>query len=65
MFHVIEDIEGSLLAKGKFEPIRIKSKNIETLKTLIKEEINFRYHPVLKPKRIYFRFFKEDSFKIK
>ena len=65
MFHVIEDIEGTLLAKGKFEPIRIKSKNIETLKTLIKEEINFRYHPVLKPQRIYFRFFKEDSFKIK
>ena len=65
MFHIIENSDGTLLAKGKFEPIRIKSKKLDTLKTLIREEINYRYHPLLKPKRIFLRFFKEDSFKIR
>ena len=65
LFHVFENSEGELLAKGKFEPIRIKSRNLNTLKKLITEEINYRFHPKLKPRHIRLRFLKEDLLKIK
>ena len=65
LFQVIENSDGEFLAKGKYEPIRIKSKSLETLKKLITEEINYRFHPKLKPRRIRLRFLKEDLLKIK
>tara|TARA_B100000683_G_scaffold214356_1_gene209507 strand:+ start:111 stop:992 length:882 start_codon:yes stop_codon:yes gene_type:complete len=64
LFQVFENSDGELLAKGKFEPIRIKSRNLDTLKKLITEEINYRFHPKLKPRHIRLRFLKEDLLKI-
>ena len=59
LFQVFENSDGELLAKGKFEPIRIKSRNLDTLKKLITEEINYRFHPKLKPRNIRLRFLRK------
>lgn len=58
-FHVLIYPENRFLAKAIGEHLLIEAASLEALHNLIKEKVEMRFHPTLKPK-IHLKYFKEE-----